>query len=92
MINIADVLAAKFAGKRWSIIEDDYETIEWLDESPKPSIDELVALLSIVKEEIRQEEDLKLIKQQELMEKRNRLLEHLGITAEEAGILFGRFG
>jgi hypothetical protein len=88
MMNIVDVLVAKYVGKQWSIIEDNYETLEWLDESPKPSFEELVSLIPVVEEEKQQREEQKVIQRNEIINKRNELLTRLGISQEELRILF----
>ena len=43
-MDIAAVLSSKFAGTIWTLEGDDYSGLTWLDESPKPTEQELTAL------------------------------------------------
>ena len=43
MTNYAAVLVAKYPGARWSLSGNDYDTLEWYDDTPKPSQAELDA-------------------------------------------------
>lgn len=43
-MDIAAILSEKYPGAQWSLNGDDYEGLEWLDESPKPTEPELEAL------------------------------------------------
>ena len=40
-MDIANILTDKYPGAQWSLNGDDYEGLEWLDESPKPSEEDL---------------------------------------------------
>lgn len=51
-MNIHTILQAKYAGKKYILVGDDYEGLEWLDESPKPTKKELEALAPQVEYEI----------------------------------------
>lgn len=55
-MNYADVLNRRYADRAWSAVGDDYEGIDWLDESKKPTKAELEALFSIVDYEIKLEQ------------------------------------
>ena len=44
MIDYTLILSIHYVGKSWSLNGDDYEGLTWLDESPKPTKDELDAL------------------------------------------------
>jgi hypothetical protein len=88
-MNIDYVLAKKFVGKRWSIIESNYETLQWDDESPKPTLAELEALIPVVEAEVAAEQEAKETAIAEKQAQRETLFARLGITAEEARLLLG---
>jgi hypothetical protein len=44
MVDYANVLAYRFAGKKWFFVGDTYEGLDWFDETPKPTEAELEAL------------------------------------------------
>jgi hypothetical protein len=87
-LNIEQVLSKKFIGKRWHIIESDYQTLQWDDESPKPTLAELEALIPIIEAETVAEKEAKKIAIAEKQAQREALFARLGITAEEVKILF----
>lgn len=43
MTDYAAVLTANYAGAQWSLTDNDYDTLEWLSDSPKPTQAELDA-------------------------------------------------
>jgi len=43
MTNYAAVLVAKYPGAQWSLSGNDYDTLEWYDDTPKPTQAELDA-------------------------------------------------
>ena len=88
-MNISEVLAFKYSGKQWSIIEDRYETLEWLDESPKPTLEELTLLIPVVQEEKRKQKEEMVLRKNEMANRRKELLSRLGISQEEFNILLG---
>lgn len=42
-MDITAILSEKYSGAQWTLNGDDYEGLEWLDESPKPTEAELEA-------------------------------------------------
>ena len=86
-MNIEQVLSKKFVGKRWHIIESNYETLQWDDESPKPTLAELEALIPIIEVEIAAEQEAIKIAIAEKQVQREALLTRLGITKDEAKLL-----
>jgi hypothetical protein len=44
MINYLQILSQNYSNKAWAISDNDYETLQWFDESPKPTQAELDAL------------------------------------------------
>jgi len=51
-MSYTDVLVARYLGKDWYIVNDDYDTLVWNDESPKPTREELEALSAEVEAEL----------------------------------------
>ena len=43
-MDIASILQNKFTGKIWTLDGEDYEGLTWLDDSPKPTKEELEAI------------------------------------------------
>jgi hypothetical protein len=44
MIDYSLILVKNYAGKKWTLVGDDYVGLEWYDETPKPTQAELDAL------------------------------------------------
>jgi hypothetical protein len=44
MIDYAQILSTNYVGKQWTLVGHEYSGLEWLDESPKPTQNELDAL------------------------------------------------
>ena len=80
MIDYTLILNKKYEGKEWVLDGDFYEGLNWLDDSPKPSKEELDSLWESVKEEVVAEKEDK-------ETARQAILARLGITAEEAALL-----
>jgi hypothetical protein len=64
----------------WTLDGDDYEGLTWLSDSKKPTKAELTAEWPSVQAEVEAEKIAK-------ANKRNEILERLGITQEEASLL-----
>lgn len=52
MINYSQILATNYANDKWAISEDDYNTLEWFSDTPKPTQAELDALATSTDETI----------------------------------------
>jgi hypothetical protein len=80
MIDYSSILTTHYLDKQWILTGNDYEGLDWHDESPKPTQSELEALWestkSIVESQIQAQRD---VKQSAL----NKLMA-LGLTEEEA--------
>ena len=50
-MNIPEILIEKYPGAQWSLIGETYDGLEWLDDSPKPTQEELEALWPEVENE-----------------------------------------
>lgn len=81
MIDYASILIAKFPNTEWILDGEDYDGLIWLDNSPKPSKIILDNLWNEVLEEKENEQIAKI-------QAKNALLERLGITTDEAKLLF----
>ena len=82
MIDYVKILQRRYEGKQWWIQENNYATLDWLDESPKPSKATLDGLWSEVQTEIANETSAKQAARQAVLDK-------LGLTADEAQALLG---
>jgi hypothetical protein len=80
MTDYIAVLTHRYAGKEWSISENDYATLVWHSEGTKPSKATLDGLWASVQQEIADEATAKLAAKQAV-------LDRLGITADEARML-----
>lgn len=84
-IDYSLILSKRFGGKTWSIVESDYDTLNWQDESTKPTQQELDDMWQSVQQEIIDEESAKETAKQLALEK----LAKLGLTPEEVKIIVG---
>jgi hypothetical protein len=80
MINYILILAVNYAGTRWTFDGDEYEGLEWLDETPKPTKEELEDLWEHTQEVVAARKQAKLDARQSALNK----LMALGLTEEEA--------
>jgi hypothetical protein len=54
-MDIANVLTLRYPGKIWGLVNNDYDTLEWDDPSPKPTLKELEKLWPGVQAEMAKE-------------------------------------
>ena len=80
-MDITLILTRRFPGV-WTLNGDNYDGLEWLSDTPKPTLEEIESQWSSVKAEIAQEKA-------DAEAKRQALLAKLGITEEEARLLLG---
>ncbi len=80
MINYILILATNYPDARWTFEGDEYEGLEWLDESPKPTKEELDALWEHTLEVVAAKKQAKIDARQSALNK----LMALGLTEEEA--------
>lgn len=52
MATIVDILSSKWPGAQWAIKADDYDTLEWLDKSEKPTLEAIRAVSDLVDVEL----------------------------------------
>jgi hypothetical protein len=82
MTDYVVILLRCYAGKEWWISGNDYDTLDWLSNSEKPSKATLDGLWASVQQEIANEVIAE-------TSAREALLVRLGITADEAQLLLG---
>lgn len=82
MIDYTLILTHKYQGSQWVLNGEDYDGLEWLSDSPKPSKATLDALWE-------ETQAYYTSKAQAKIDAKAALLERLGITAEEAILLLG---
>ena len=82
MIDYVKILQRRYEGKQWWIQDNDYATLNWLDDSPKPSKATLDGLWVEVQQEIADEAEAKQVA-------RLALFDRLGLTEQEAQLLLG---
>lgn len=79
-MDISQILTLNYKGQEWHLVGDDYEGLNWLSDTPKPTLKDLEkqwpAVQLAVSEQIQAKIDAK-----------TALLERLGITEEEAKLL-----
>ncbi len=74
------ILSHKYAGQEWTITDENYETLTWLSDTPKPTKAELDAQWDEVQASIEAEAEAKATQKAALLDK-------LGITEDEAKLL-----
>ncbi len=79
-MDLTKILITKYVGSQWNLIGDDYEGLEWLSDTPKPSKSELLSQWDEVQELIASEAQAK-------AQAKAALLERLGLTQEEFNTL-----
>ena len=85
MIDYAAVLTANYAGAQWSLTDNDYDTLDWLSDSPKPTQAELDAAWPAV-----QQQQADAIAAKEAARASGvAKLEALGLTVDEVSAVFG---
>lgn len=80
MTDYAKVLAHKYKGSEWTLSDNNYETLIWMSDSPKPTKDELDVANAAMEQELLQfEAQAKAAKQA--------ILDRLGLTEDELRIV-----
>ena len=79
-MDISHILTLNYKGQEWHLVGDDYEGLNWLSNTPKPSLAEL-------QEQWPEVEAAVLKMAQDKIDAKAALLERLGITEEEAKLL-----
>jgi DNA-binding NarL/FixJ family response regulator len=82
-MNIFETLTRKYPGAQWTLVGSEYEGLEWLDSSPKPTKAQLEAAWANLQETIAQQEQAKVAARESALAK----LAALGLTEEEIAAL-----
>jgi DNA-binding NarL/FixJ family response regulator len=82
-MDISLTLVKKYPEAEWVLVGTDYEGLEWLDDSPKPTKKELLALWPDVEETVQAEQNAKTTARESALSK----LAALGLTEEEIASL-----
>jgi hypothetical protein len=85
MIDYATILSLKYKGAEWTLEGDDYEGLNWISDSKKPTKTELDAQWDSVKSEIDAEKQAKIDLKISAIAK----LAALGLTEDEAKAIIG---
>ena len=85
MVDYANVLARRYAGKEWTLVGDDYSGLQWNDNSPKPTKAELEKLWPTVQAEIAANAQAEIDARESAIGK----LRALGLTVDEVQAAFG---
>ena len=84
-MDIESILLTNYAGKQWVLRGTDYEGLEWLEESPKPTKAKLESEWSAVQAKIAAEAQAKIDAKASAIAK----LQALGLTVQEVEVAFG---
>jgi uncharacterized protein (DUF1800 family) len=84
-MDISLILQTNYRGKLWSLIGDDYEGLDWIDESPKPTQAKLESEWAEVQAKAAAEQQAKIDAKASAVAK----LQALGLTVQEVEVAFG---
>jgi hypothetical protein len=84
-MDITLILTNNYPGTLWSLIGDSYEGLDWLDESAKPTEEELQDQWQEVQAKVAATEQGKIDAKASAISK----LQALGLTVEEVEVAFG---
>jgi hypothetical protein len=79
------ILKTNYSNKLWTLVGDSYEGLEWSDESPKPTEEELQDQWEEVQAKIAAAEQAKIDAKASAIAK----LQALGLTVQEVEVAFG---
>ena len=85
MIDYPTILTRRYPGKEWVLNGDEYEGLDWISDTTKPTKEELDGLWDEVLAEIEAEKQAKIDAKSSAVSK----LEALGLTVEEIKEAFG---
>jgi hypothetical protein len=85
MIDYASILTRKYEGSEWTLDGDNYDGLNWISDSPKPSKKTLDDLWESVQAEIEAEKAAKVDLKASAIAK----LAALGLTEDEAKAIIG---
>lgn len=79
MIDYTKILLVNYPGAVWNLDGDEYEGLDWLSDTPKPSKEELDAQWEDVLSKLEQEKNAQVIKREAALAK----LEALGLEPDD---------
>ena len=79
-MDISQILTLNYKGQEWHLVGEDYDGLNWLSDTPKPTLAEL-------EQQWPEVEALIAKIAQDKIDAKSALLERLGITEEEAKLL-----
>ena len=79
-MDISQILTLNYKGQEWHLVGDDYAGLNWLSDTPKPTLAELKKQWPEVEAAV-----AKIV--QDKIDAKAAILERLGITADEAVLL-----
>jgi RNAse (barnase) inhibitor barstar len=85
MIDYTLILTNNYEDKQWAIAENDYSSLQWFSETPKPTQDELDALWDATQTQVESAKQAKINTKQSALNK----LSALGLTEAEIKELVG---
>lgn len=85
MVDYPTILTRKYSGQEWVLNGDNYEGLNWISDTPKPSQEELDGLWDEVVAEIEAEKQAKVDAKASAVAK----LEALGLSVDEIKEAFG---
>ena len=88
MTDYTAVLVANYPGAQWSLSDNDYDTLDWLDDTPKPTQAELDAAWPAVQQAQADAVAADEAAKQSAVDK----LAALGLTVDEIRVAFGLGG
>jgi hypothetical protein len=84
-VDISLILVKKYPGAEWTLVGNDYDGLEWLDGSPKPTKSKLESEWAGVQAKIAAEAQEKVDAKASAIAK----LQALGLTVQEVEVAFG---
>jgi hypothetical protein len=84
-MNIAEILRVNYPNTEWVLVGNDYEGLNWLDDSPKPTKSEIESQWEEVQAKVAAEAQLRIDAKASAIAK----LQAIGLTVEEVEVAFG---
>jgi hypothetical protein len=84
-MKITEILIMNYPGTEWVLVGDNYEGLDWLDKSPKPTKSKLESEWPAVEAKLAAEAQAKIDAKASAIAK----LQALGLTVQEVEVAFG---
>jgi hypothetical protein len=85
MIDYSLILSTNYVGKQWTLVGYEYDGLQWLDSSSKPTQEELDALWESTQAQVAAKQQAAITAKESALSK----LTVLGLTADEVKALLG---